>query len=290
VRWELRTGQLSGPYLENGRVNEHRSLINQEPLPEGSLMIADLGYWSLKRMDAQAASGRYWLSYLRTNTVIYDEQMQRLDLLACLKALGLPKVELAVHLGENEKLPARLLAVRVPQEVADRRRARIHDVARRTQRPANPEALALADWTIVVTNVPVQRLGLCEALILIRIRWQIELLFKLWKSHGQIDKWRSGSLWRILCEIYMKLLGLLFQHWLLILCCWQFPDRSLFKAAQTVQGLVSAIMIAFADLEGLSHSLDAIRQILLTGCRVNKSRVYRRSFQLLLDCPSETLA
>jgi hypothetical protein len=290
VRWEMRTGQLIGPYLENGRINEHQSWIEQEPVPEGSLCIADLGYWSLNKMRARGNAKCYWLSYLRANTIVFDENLQRHNLLELLQAQTTMRAELAVYLGEDFKLPARLLAVRVHQEVADRRRFRIYDAARRQQRPPNPQALALAEWTIVVTNVPVEQLSLREALILIRVRWQIELLFKLWKSHGRIDEWRSHNPWRILCEVYMKLLGLLFQHWLLILSCWQFPDRSLFKAVQTIQRFGLSLARAFMDLNGLVKLIEAIQQCLLTGCRIKKSKIYRRSFQLLLDCQDGALA
>ena len=48
---------------------------------------------------------------------------------------------------------------------------------------------ATATWTIVVTNVPRELLNVEEAMLLARLRWQIELLFKLWKSHGGIDEW-----------------------------------------------------------------------------------------------------
>jgi IS4 transposase len=83
--------------------------------------------------------------------------------------------------------------------------------------------------------VPPERLTLREALVLGRMRWQIELLFKLWKSHGHVDESRSTKPWRILCEVYAKLLAMLVQHWVFLVSLWAYPDRSLPKAAQTVQ-------------------------------------------------------
>jgi len=49
-------------------------------------------------------------------------------------------------------------------------------------------------------------------MVLLKIRWQIELLFKLWKSHGRVDEWRTKKPARIVCEIYAKLIGLVVQH------------------------------------------------------------------------------
>jgi hypothetical protein len=93
----------------------------------------------------------------------------------------------------------------------------------------------LAGWTVYVTNVPAARLSLAEAFVLGRARWQIELLFKLWKSGGRLDESRSADPWRILGEVYAKLVAMVTQHWLLLEGCWDRPDRSLTRAAQTIR-------------------------------------------------------
>ena len=73
-----------------------------------------------------------------------------------------------------------------------------------------------------------------EAMTLIRIRWQIELLFKLWKSEGHIDESRSESPYRVLCELYAKLIGMVIHHWIILTGCWQRPNRSLVKISREI--------------------------------------------------------
>jgi hypothetical protein len=103
------------------------------------------------------------------------------------------------------------------QEVAEQRRQDLRSDASRRGRAVSQRALALADWTILLTDAPAKWLRLEEALILLRERWQMELLYKLWKQYGQIDEWRTTHSWRVLCELYAKLIGMVLQHWLLVL-------------------------------------------------------------------------
>lgn len=51
-------------------------------------------------------------------------------------------------------------------------------------------------------------------LVLLRERWQMELLYKLWKQHAQVDEWHTRDHWRKVCELYAKLLAVTLQHWL----------------------------------------------------------------------------
>ena len=68
----------------------------------------------------------------------------------------------------------------------------------------------------MITNVPREQLSVTEAMVLLKICWHIELLFKVWKSHGQVDAWRTQKPARILCEIDAKMIGLIVQHWVLV--------------------------------------------------------------------------
>ena len=63
----------------------------------------------------------------------------------------------------------------------------------------------------------------------------------------QIDQWRSQKPWRILCEVYAKLLAMLIQHWLMLVGCWAYPDRSLLKASRTIQAHAGALASALHD-------------------------------------------
>ena len=143
--------------------------------------------------------------------------------------------------------------------------------------------LRLCDWTVLVTNVPVALLNVEEALVLGRARWQIELLFKLWKSHGRIDESRSAQPWRILGEVYAKLLAMVVQHWLVLVSCWEYPDRSLTQAARMIRKFAMGLASTFAQFEHLLGTLTTIQRCLRRGGRIGKRRGDPASHQRLLQ-------
>src|SRR5215510_4791510 len=220
---------------------------------------------------------------LQEQTAVYDATGARQDLLTLLESQPTDTVELAVALGERQRLAARLLAVRVPQDVAETRRRRLRKAARDKGRQVSATRLALAAWTLFVTNVPAERLTLREALVLGRMRWQIELLFKLWKSQGHVDESRSTKPWRILCEVYAKLLAMLVQHWVFLVSFWAYPDRSLTKAAHTVQKHALHLASSFGSLPRLILAITTVKRCLAAGCRMNRRKKYPNTYQLLLD-------
>ena len=216
-------------------------------------------------------------------TAIFDPEGNRLALSSILEAALTGQVDLTVLIGATERLPVRLLAVRVPQEVADQRRRKLREEARHEGKTPSRVRLTFADWTILVTNVPQDKLSLAEAMILVRVRWQVELLFKLWKSHGKVDEWRTEKPWRILCETYAKLTAMIIQHWLLLVSCWSYPNRSLVKAAQTVRDYAPMLATALAGYLDLEVPIQQIQRCLKAGCRMNRRRKQPNTYQLLLN-------
>jgi Transposase DDE domain len=288
VRLEMRTGRLD-VQLQEGRAADQAAEF-PDTLAAGALHLADLGDWSLDTFRTLTHQRVFWLSRLQVQTALYAATGQRHDLLALLTAQPAVPLDMAVALGETQHLPVRLLAVRVPQEVAAHRRRRLREAARKKGRQASTTRLALAAWTLLVTNVPGDRLTLREALVLARVRWQVERLVNLWKSHGRVDESRSTKPWRILCEVYAKLLAMLIQHWVFLVSCWAYPNRSLVKAAQTVQKHARHLANTFGRLRRLITALSTVQRCVAAGCRMNRRQKHPNTYHLLLNDMSMTTA
>jgi hypothetical protein len=282
VRHDLVRGGLEGPTLNAGRAQDKAGPLPRAPLPTGVLRLADLGFWSLEGLGQIAAAGGYFLSRLHRQTTVLIAG-KRVDLVAWLHAQDAATLDVDVTLGLAAQLPVRLLAMRVPQAQADRRRAKLRAALQREGKTPSAELLALADWTLVVTNAPPALLSLAEVQVLARVRWQIELLFKRWKSGGGLATSRSANPDRVLCEIYAKLIALVLQHWVLLVSCWRFADRSLTRAATMVRDYGLALALVLDHPTRLRTTLQCIQRTLATGSRIDKRRAHPSAFQLLVD-------
>jgi len=273
VQIDLLTGALCGLDLVDGRASDQRLPVQHAALPAGSLRLADLGFYDLDVLATLDTAGSFWLSRLQTNSRLTLPGQAEGTLLATLETLGsISQWDGPVLVGKGGRVAARLLARRVPQEVADDRRRRIHAAAKDKGRPPAKAALALAAWNVLITNAPGALLSLEEAMVVLRLRWQIELLFKLWKSHGHVAEWRTAKPTRILCEVYAKLVALVFQQWMLVAGGWGDPERSLFKAAQVVRSYAAELASAFGRVARFRDVLRRMAGVLQRSARMNKRR------------------
>ena len=120
-----------------------------------------------------------------------------------------------------------------------------------------------------------------EVLLLARCRGPLELCWKLWKQVGKVDTWRSAKPYRILTEIYAKLLGCLITHWLTLLECWQAPNRSMVKARQVVQWMAPVLALGVAGVIPLETMVQRTSSSMASGCTVNARRKRPAAYQLV---------
>jgi Transposase DDE domain len=289
VRWDVLNGKLEGPLITDGRHSDKRSPLAMEELPAGCLVIADLGFWGVARFSQIARRGqgrkqrRYFLSRWQPGTKLRRRNGGEIVLRGILPRQVGERIEFGAVLGEQH-LPVRVCIERVPHEVGDQRRKDIEERAQDHSRKPSEEVLYLADWTIVITNLPRRLVSFDQVLILLRLRWQIERLFRLWKEHGHIDDSRSKKPWRILTEIYGKLTAMVIQQWLLHEGCWHDPHRSLFKAAQVVRREANLIMRALYK-GGLEEVLHDIVSYMRSGCQMETRRHRPTTSQFLMGEP-----
>lgn len=289
VAWDLKTGRLRGPWLDPGRVNDKATRLAQMPLPRGALRIADLGYFRLATFRQIDRDGAYFLSRFQAGTVVYDAAGRRRSRLSELLAHRGVRVDEPIVLGERERLACRLVAAPVPAAVAQQRIDRLQAEAAQDGRTLSPECVALAWWTVYVTNVPPSRLTVEEALTLGRARWQIELLFKLWKSEGRIDEWTSRKPVHVLCQVYAKLIAMVIQHWVVLVSSWEHVDRSLVKISQTIRKYAWELAEAIGHRGAVRRIIERLRRIFQAGCRLTKRRRCPSTFQRLLNLGVEGL-
>ncbi len=129
-----------------------------------------------------------------------------------------------------------------------------------------------------------------EALVLARARWQIELLFKLWEGHQRVDEWRTANPWRILTEVYAKIVAVIVQQWLVLVGCWHHPDRSLARAAQAIQAHAAHLAAVFDEHTRLCQALRVVGRCLAAGGLLNKRKAAPSTAQLLLALDPTGLA
>lgn len=286
VLCDLKTGRLLQLRITEGKTSDAKGPIALRTAAPGTLLLFDLGSFDVDRFAALDRDQAFFISRLQHGTKLFTPAGQELDLVQHLRRQPPGVVDHLVLLGATAQLTCRLLAARVPEEIANRRRQQAYQNARDHGRAQPSRAyLDLLGWSLYVTNVPAAQLTWQGVVVLYRARWQIELLFKLWKSHNGLAQWRED--WpkeRQLAWFFAKLLGVVLQHWLLLATTWQLTARSLWKAAAQLRVALPLVLRALDDAAQLATELKRLQRVCARLARVKK-RKGDPSHAELLDNP-----
>ncbi len=119
---------------------------------------------------------------------------------------------LKCYIGKKGKISQYvLIAYRLPQEVVSERRRKARKSAQKKGRTPTKDYMAWLGFSFFITNVPDDIWTAEIPGTIYRIRWQIELIFKNWKSLLHIHVLRGFKPERIRCLIYGKLIAAAFM-------------------------------------------------------------------------------
>ena len=154
-------------------------------LKRGDLIIRDLGYFVLKVFKKLNERGIFFISRMKKHVNIFLKKDEpAIDLAKMLKKRG--NLDIEVFLPK-EKLPVRLIALPVKEEIASERRRKARTNRDRRCSP-NKEHLYLLGWELFITNIQKEVLSAKDIAELYFIRWRIETIFKCWKSYFKITQ------------------------------------------------------------------------------------------------------
>jgi hypothetical protein len=270
---DLRTGALMHIEIEHGKSPDAATCRQHVRRGVGSLRIADLGYFNLPVFAAITAAAEYFLSRLQFGTGVLQPDGTPLKLLVWLESQPRSFIDCPLLVGVKDRLPCRLIAWRIPEEQANRRRQKLcEEMKRKNKKAPGVERLAWCDWSILVTNVRAELLTPTEAAVLYRARWQIELLFKRWKSSSLIATLNGSTDVHIMVTLWSRLIGCVVQHWLMVGTTCANPRISLHKAGQVIRDFATRIAASLVRPAEFIEVVTNLHQTILKTCQRNKRR------------------
>ena len=210
VLWEILTGNLCAVLGQPAKQSDHHYQDYLPLLQAGSLILFDLGYVALEVLRQLIHMQVYFICRWNPRLEAFTCDGRPVDLSEVLEkcTATINQVELTLCLGVKAQLPLRVVASKLPASASEQRRRRAHANEKRRGYQYSAAYLALLDWNIYITNVGVEQLNGEAVRMVYGARWQVELLFKMWKMQGELDRVAGRTVGRVMCEMYAKLIGM----------------------------------------------------------------------------------
>jgi hypothetical protein len=257
----------------------------------GMLFIFDLGYFKLTAFARLATAGAYFLSRLNHQTTLLTTAAGRwhpVDLAHWLTTVEGQLLERSIFLGEKERVASRLIASRVPEAIVNERRRNAKKKAQKKGYTPSKAHLTLLAWNLFITNVPPSIWTTDTIGKVYPVRWQIELIFKSWKSYLHLAALTTKKEDPTLCYLYGRMLLILLTY---ALCpqmraqLWMKKKRelSLLKLMRHLQAFAASWMQAIFQSEFILHRV--LVRVCGTAERlvVKASRKRRTTAQILQE-------
>jgi len=158
----------------------------------------------------------YFLNRIKSNISIWFKDknncFSELDLITLEKRMRKSNIktrEFLVFLGSDKKIGCRLIVECLPEEIKGEKLRKAYAAAKRERRELGNFTISRVGMNLFVTNLKDEDVPKEQVWSLYRLRWQIELVFKVWKSVASVDKIKKAKRERIECHLYGKLLWVL---------------------------------------------------------------------------------
>ncbi|MDF1550939.1 MAG: IS4 family transposase [Bacteroidales bacterium] len=227
---------------------------------KGDLYLRDLGYSVLSCFRAMQQAGAYFISKLNVGVVVYEKkgdkfvEMDFNKLYQMMTGCKTQRLSRQVYIGGKEKLPVRLVIDIMPETETIKRLKNINAYNKKKGHKTSDNYKSRARFNLFITNIEEGILNDDEITKIYKLRWQVELVFKAWKSIFGIDNNEKMKYERLICLLNARLL--------LILINWEMfvhKRSELYKKT----GKLLSINKCFKTLKEGSKEL---RHILTNNC------------------------
>jgi hypothetical protein len=222
------------------------ALQTKEGIFKKDLVIRDLGYFSLEVFEYICENEAYFLSRLSPNVNVYQahngvaNMLDYQHLYSQMAGSKQSTIEVDALIGQKKKMPTRLIVYLLPEAIYSERMRKVNRQHQKKGKKTSSAYQEYARFSFYITNIPAKLATANQLMLLYRLRWQIELVFKTWKSIFKVNKLGKMKLDRLLTLLYAKLLWILINWEIVINLKWVYFTKrrktlSLYKSFQTIK-------------------------------------------------------
>lgn len=247
-----------------------------DQIPAQTLLLRDLGYSSPKAFRELGKRGLYFISRAKSQWNFYTfedgkySQITTANIIDRLKHAPGKYIDLEVFVGEQVRTPVRLIANLLSDEQKKKRLKK-----KSANRKLGKDALESIGLNLFVTNVEGHKCSAHEIYELYTLRWQVELVFKAWKSVMRVHKIHCMNPIRLECIILIKLLWVML-NWSIVQCLKRVTrlDLSHHKVVRTL--MCRSQTISRAIMENLELFEPWLCQ-LIEICELHNIKEYKKN-------------
>jgi hypothetical protein len=233
----------------------------------GDLIIRDLAYITMPAIKLIEKIGAYYLGRLSPQVNAYETNDRNDNQKICFDSIrkymeknNISVLEKEIYIGAKERIKTRLIIYLIPaQEVEKRIRKATKNNKKKCRKDLTKEYISWLHLNLFITNADETMTPAAAVWPLYRLRWQIELTFKIWKSYFGIEKVKKVKQHRLECYLYSKLIIILLA-WKII---WTI-SKHMFKH----EGLSLSFMKTFKTIA--RNKITVLREIFLLKTKALK--------------------
>jgi hypothetical protein len=283
--FDLKTNSVIDLQDTSANVTDSKNATEtKDNIKPGDLILRDLGYYKLDILKYINDTNAYFITKLNPQTTVYEiindefvklnfeELKKRFDKLKC------TQLEINVVIGTDAKIPVRMIIERVSDEIYNERIRKTNKENKKKGYKMRQEYKSRQYFSCFVTNIEKDKLSAQSIRRIYRLRWQVEIVFKTWKSVYKIHETQSMKYERWMTLFYARML-LIQIHWRIFSCAvsikYKQSERLLskLKCMKTLQIRASKIteMISQSKVK-IQKNIDKLVEILLTKHDLEKRK------------------